>query len=166
MRRNASSIIIALVVVGLVAWVAVPNVLTARNRSLQKRTMADMRSIASAWEARATDTNSYSVKPGAAPCKWGCNLERGRVTLEELRAALVPTYIKALPPLDGWGNRWVFRIADVNATGAAQTYIIRSSGSDGSLDAGIDDYANERIVAFDQDIVFVNGTFTQFPEGT
>lgn len=156
MRRKAPGIILTLVVVGLFAFVAVPNFLLARNRSLQKRTMADMRSIASAWEALATHTNSYSVKP---------SFERGNVTLEELRAALVPTYIKTLPPQDGWGNRWVFRIANVDAKGAAQSYLIRSSGSDGSLDAGVDDDANKTIVSFEQDIVFRDGSFTQVPEG-
>jgi hypothetical protein len=55
-------------------FVAVPNLWRAKQRSAQKRTMADMRTIATAWEARATDTNTYAVAtaqsatPGAMVC--------------------------------------------------------------------------------------------------
>ena len=54
-------LLIVVAIIGILAAIAIPNLLTAMQRSRQKRTMADMRTIASAWEARATDVNQYSA---------------------------------------------------------------------------------------------------------
>src|SRR5438270_13990627 len=70
---NTAAILIAVVVgffaivavIGILAAIAIPNLLTAMQRSKQKRTMADMRTIATAWEARATDVNQI----GRASCR-------------------------------------------------------------------------------------------------
>ena len=48
-------LLIVVAIIGILAAIAIPNLLTAMQRSKQKRTMADMRTIATAWEARATD---------------------------------------------------------------------------------------------------------------
>lgn len=127
----------------LVAAVGTPNLITARQRSAQKRTMADIRSIATAWEARATDVNSYSVGGGA-------------VSYEALSHALVPKYIRTLPRRDGWGRPFDFAATD-------QQYTIRSRGRDDRVDASD---ANQATTSFDNDIVYSNGTFTRYPEGT
>src|SRR6266566_4466597 len=98
----------------LLAAIVAPNFITARQRSAQKRTMADMRSIATAWEARATEVSSYSVGPGA-------------VSYQALSAALVPKYIPTLPGRDGWGHPFDFAAGD-------QQYTIRSRGRDDRVD--------------------------------
>jgi type IV pilus assembly protein PilA len=54
-------LLIVVAIIGILAAIAIPNLLTAMQRSKQKRTMADMRSIATAWEARATDVNKYNA---------------------------------------------------------------------------------------------------------
>src|SRR5437763_1331013 len=54
-------LLIVVAIIGILAAIAIPNLLTAMQRSKQKRTMADMRTIATAWEARATDTNKYNA---------------------------------------------------------------------------------------------------------
>ena len=54
-------LLIVVAIIGILAAIAIPNLLTAMQRSKQKRTMADIRSIATAWEARATDMNNYSA---------------------------------------------------------------------------------------------------------
>jgi general secretion pathway protein G len=134
--------------VGFLAAIAVPNVLTARNRGRQKRTMADMRTIATAWEARATDLNSYSA--GAS-----------HVTPAQLASVLAPTYIKRLPRTDGWGTEFKFSTDDEIA-GQAQTYVIRSLGSDRQADAIAD--ARGETHSFTADVIYSNGSFTQYPE--
>ncbi|HMC21457.1 MAG TPA: prepilin-type N-terminal cleavage/methylation domain-containing protein, partial [Thermoanaerobaculia bacterium] len=45
-------LLIVVAIIGILAAIAIPNLLTAMQRSKQKRTMADMRTIATAWEAR------------------------------------------------------------------------------------------------------------------
>src|SRR4030095_4136755 len=54
-------LLIVVAIIGILAALAIPNLLTAMQRSKQKRTMADVRTIATAWEARATDLNKYNA---------------------------------------------------------------------------------------------------------
>src|SRR5688572_28259577 len=54
-----AAVIFILLIIGILAAIAIPNLLTAQERAKQKRTMADLRSIATACEAYATDTNRY-----------------------------------------------------------------------------------------------------------
>lgn len=147
-------------VVGL-SWVVVPNLIVARNRSSQKRTMADMRSIAAAWEARATDVNSYSVRHS----RLGRNphpLGEETVTPAELAEALEPKYIRHLPRVDGWGSEFRFAVSDYDDAGEAATYTIRSLGRDRRRDASPRPAGPTG--SFEADIVYSNGSFTQYPE--
>lgn len=64
MSKIVPAIAIA-VIVAFFSIMIIPNLLTARNRSRQKRTMADVRTIATALEARASDLNSYTIDPAA-----------------------------------------------------------------------------------------------------
>src|SRR5881394_1459541 len=60
-------LLIVVAIIGILAAIAIPNLLTAMQRSKQKRTMADMRTIATAWEARATDVNRYNAAGVTVP---------------------------------------------------------------------------------------------------
>ncbi len=145
-------LLIVVAIIGILAAIAIPNLLTAMQRSKQKRTMADMRTIATAWEARATDVNKYNAA-GAATVT---------VLIGEISGALAPTYIKLLPPKDGWTNPWIFT-ADYgfNTTNAAQEYEVESKCKDNSDDTNVAGATTN----FNDDIVFSNGVFTSYPEG-
>ncbi|MEK6371490.1 MAG: prepilin-type N-terminal cleavage/methylation domain-containing protein [Acidobacteriota bacterium] len=151
-------LLIVVAIIGILAAIAIPNLLTAMQRSKQKRTMADMRTIATAWEARATDINKYNAA-GAALV-----LPSGAVTTDNLILYLAPTYVKTFPQKDGWGNNWTFS-ADQSwgAATAAQQYIIISSGKNGG--AAETTEAGGATTNFDCDIIYGNGTFLQYPEG-
>ncbi len=144
-------LLIVVAIIGILAAIAIPNLLTAMQRSKQKRTMADMRTIATAWEARATDTNSYSA--AGATFTWPTSTVSG-VTLD---SKLSPTYIKSLPQKDGWGDVYGF-----GTTSNGQVYGIRSAGKDNVFGAAIVVGGTQ---AFDCDVVYSNGSFIQFPEG-
>lgn len=128
-------------------------------RAKQKRTMADMRSIATAWEARATDVNRYNaagVTAGLASSVSGTQLSGG----------LTPTYIKNLPQKDGWGKDYEFGADQAWGIGtqtAAQQYGIQSAGRDGAITAA--GSPTGATTNFDCDIVYQNGSFVQYPEG-
>src|SRR3954467_6425479 len=94
-------LLIVVAIIGILAAIAIPNLLTAMQRAKQKRTMADMRTIATAWEARATDVNKYNAA-GAITLP-GITLPNATMNI-----ILSPTYIKSLPPRDGWGNDWKY----------------------------------------------------------
>lgn len=151
-KSNTTAIIIGVVVgglflvaiVGIVAAIAIPNLLTAQHRSKQTRTMADIRSVATAAEAYATDNNKYPEANSVA----------------ELSAALSPTYIRTLPPLDGWGTPMKYeRLGDTG-------YAIGSAGADKTFEQdSLSAYTSKPISDFNSDLVFANGEFVQAPAG-
>ena len=149
-------LLIVVAIIGILAAIAIPNLLTAMQRSKQKRTMADMRTIATAWEARATDVNKYNAA-GTISAVTSCS-----ATVTGLSGALVPTYLKLLPPKDGWSNTFRFMAdQDFSSATAAQQYLIWSAGKDGSFETP----AGGATTKFDNDILFTNGVFVQYPEG-
>jgi type II secretion system protein G len=149
-------LLIVVAIIGILAAIAIPNLLTAMQRAKQKRTMADMRTIATAWEARATDVNKYNAA-GAGITLPSVTLPGGTMT-----TILSPTYVKSLPPKDGWGNDWKY-LSDVAFNGtAAQQYAIISFGRDGKVEGT---WAGASTTNFDCDIIYTQGGFAQYPEG-
>ena len=150
---NAAVIIIAVVVgglvviavIGILAAIAIPNLLTAMQRSKQKRTMADIRTIATAAEAYATDNNQYPQ------------------TLD----SLVPKYIKVVPKVDGWGHPFQFMCLP-DETGKCTGYALASGAKDGRMERELRESVAQPSGAttnFDCDIVYANGKFEEYPEG-
>ncbi len=144
-------LLIVVAIIGILAAIAIPNLLTAMQRSKQKRTMADIRSVATAWEARATDTNRYSATGYT-------NL--ANLDVAGLNTLLSPTYIRTFPQKDGWSVGWDF---GMDAATAAQTYQIVSYGKNGVADASTS--LAGPTTNFDCDIVYENGAFVVYPEG-
>jgi type II secretion system protein G len=148
-------LLIVVAIIGILASIVIPNLLTAVQRSKQKRTMADMRTIATAWEARATDVNRYNAA--------GITVPTAVVTDDNLTSFLSPTYIKTFPERDGWGTNW--GLAADQAWGSsvhAQRYVIISYGKDATTQSS---YSGGATTNFDCDIIYSNGAFVQYPEG-
>jgi len=138
------AIIVLVAMSGIIAAIAIPNFLNAVQRGKQKRTVSELRIIALACEAYATDYNAY---PKTQP-------------IEDLSKVLQPTYIKVLPLVDGWGHP--FRYQDLNSQG----YVVASTGKDGLLEyEDLGNYMrNTATRSFNNDIVFSNGGFVQYPD--
>jgi len=148
-------LLIVVAIIGILAAIAIPNLLTAMQRAKQKRTMADIRTIATSWEARATDVNKYNAA-GAI------TLPAVTLNHDTMTTILSPTYCKSLPPKDGWGNNFVYNAdQDFSAAVAAQTYSILSFGRDGLADARV----GQATTNFDCDIIYQQGGFSQYPDG-
>jgi type II secretion system protein G len=148
-------LLIVVAIIGILAAIAVPNLLSAMQRAKQKRTMADMRSIGAAWEARAVDMNRYNAAATVPTLAVD-------VTGSQLAGALTPTYIKQLPLKDGWNNPLLFSIDVAWATApVGKTYQIRSYGKDGLVDASL----GGQTTNFDCDLIYSEGHFEQYPEG-
>jgi type II secretion system protein G len=162
-------LLIVVAIIGILAAIAIPNLLTAMQRSKQKRTMADVRTIATAWEARATDTNKYNAA-GAITAITTCS---NTLAVGIVSGALSPTYIKLLPNKDGWGNALHFSVDQAWANAApAQNYLVWSGAKNATSDpasmTGFDATASSNGGAttnFNDDILFSNGVFLQYPEG-
>ncbi|MEA2415904.1 MAG: ral secretion pathway protein [Thermoanaerobaculia bacterium] len=143
-------LLIVVAIIGILAAIAIPNLLTAMQRAKQKRSMADMRTIATAWEARATDVNKYTAA--------GAFLPSNTVAQATMDTMLAPTYMKALVKNDGWGNPFIYATDTLG-----QTYSISSYGRDGA--AGTAPTATTTTTNFDCDIIYSQGQFLQYPEG-
>jgi type II secretion system protein G len=147
-------LLIVVAIIGILAAIAIPNLLTAMQRSRQKRTMADMRTIASAWEARATDVNQYS----AAGVTWPATGSEASA----LSGILSPTYIKNVPVYDGWSNP-----IQVGRNTQGSSYTIKSYGADKIDNTASTTSAASAITTqnFDCDIIYSDGSFVMYPEG-
>jgi type II secretion system protein G len=147
-------LLIVVAIIGIIVAIAIPNLLNAIQRAKQKRTMGDMRSAGTAAEAYAVDFNHY---PAAAGFTMPTNLTLGTATFgASLAGQVVPTYIRVLPMTDGWQSFFTYTAATDN-----QDYGIKSFGKDGT--AGTDSFTET--TDFNDDIIFVDGQFVQYPAG-
>jgi type II secretion system protein G len=142
-------------IIGVLSAIAIVNYMVALDKSKQKKTMADMKSVANAWEARATDRGAYSAAGASTDVFiWPAD----DLSYADMYALLHPTYIHPLVRRDGWGNDFQFAIQ--SSTGGASIYAIRSGGRDGIFEASYESKLTNR---FECDIVFSNGAFVVSP---
>jgi|ERR1051326_3662634 type II secretory pathway pseudopilin PulG len=154
--KRLLTVVALITVASFLGRVIVPNILSARSRSRQKRTLADIRAIATAWEARATDRNTYSIGKKISAASQ-------HVTTSALQAALSPTYIRWFPRTDPWGHEYQYTISDFDEAHGAGSYAIRALGSDGKADA-IGSAPAGATRSFTADVIYSNGSFLQYPE--
>ncbi|HEX9163484.1 MAG TPA: hypothetical protein VF980_17390, partial [Thermoanaerobaculia bacterium] len=91
------------------------------------------------------------------------------VTIGQLSAGLSPTYIKLLPNKDGWGNALRFQTDQAwGGASPAQNYLVWSAAKNGDSagTTGFEAAPNGGATTnFNDDIIFSNGVFLQYPEG-
>jgi type II secretion system protein G len=142
-------LLIVVAIIGILAAIAIPNLLNALQRARQKRSMMEMRNVATAWESRATDYNIYS----AAGVSW----PNATQSIAILAPSLEPTYMKSVPRYDGWATE--FRIG-----ATPNSYSIRSYGAD-RIPSEDNTNTPRTTNYYDCDIIFADGQFVQYPEG-
>jgi general secretion pathway protein G len=135
-------LLIVVAIIGIIAAVAIPNLMNALDKGKQKRTMSDMRAIATAVESYGVDHSKYPMSIAS----W--------TTLKPL---LNPFFIKDPPDLDGWSTVW-----DTTTDATGGSYTVSSLGKYGIADSRPGGTTND----FACDIVFVVGQFFQWPQGT
>ncbi len=137
-------LLIVVAIIGIVAAIAIPNLLTALQKGKQKATMGDIKSIGTAVESYITD---MSIAPE---------------TIDNSPAYLVPFHIKKMPPADGWGFAFQYARDAANF----DIYSVGSGGRDGVLDgwSSYGTYIVTSLAGFDLDIIFSNGSFVYGPK--
>ena len=132
-------LLIVVAIIGIIAAIAIPNLLNAIDRGKQKRTMADVRAIATAVEAFAVDHNAYPTAD----------------SVDDLARQISPNYIDTMPLRDGWAH-------PLQVQSSAEGYLIYSFGKDGT-GATCDDGETR---SFNDEICFADGDFVRYPAGT
>lgn len=166
MKRTAArqgftliEILIVVGIIGVLAAIAIWNYFVAIDRSKTKKTMEDMRTIAVAWEARATDRGMYNAA-GQSGGTFAWPPEP--VTASQLESILVPTYVRELSKQDAWGHGYEFAVDQpIGSANTASIYAIRASGKDGVFESS---YTPGVTTSFDCDIVYSNGSFIVRPK--
>ncbi len=158
-------LLIVVAIIGIIAAILIPNLLDALQKAKQKRTVADMRGVGTAWfswlldqvGAASAGANTYDFT-AALP-----NMLDGDGLLGTLYVSATMFYIQEVPNKDGWGNAYEYRYA-TNILGA-QVMGIHSGGRDGSEPE--EDYKMGPFVAtvYDEDIVWADGFFVHYPAG-
>jgi len=144
-------LLIVVAIIGIIAAIAIPNLLTALQKGKQKATMGDMKTIGGSIDAYITDWS------------WAPQVGDGLVTLMD-QPWFRPFYIKTFPNQDGWGTTFQW-----TNTAGTDTYSITSWGKDlatggpaGAPAYGIM-YDVTQLRDFGNDIVYSDGAFTFGP---
>lgn len=137
-------LLIVVAIIGIIAAIAIPNLLNAIDRGKQKRTMADIRSVGTAVESYSVDLNYYPNQAAEA------DLDGSAISIE-------PIYIKKCPARDGWQGALRYQ-SDTTE------YTIGSRAKNGSGNLTLVGTGGQT-TNFTDDIIFANGSFIQWPEG-
>jgi prepilin-type N-terminal cleavage/methylation domain-containing protein len=136
-------LLIVVAIIGIIAAIAIPNLLVALQKGKQKATMGDMKSIGNAIESYITD---WSIAP--------------QTDFATLTSAtyFVPFYIKILPDRDSWGTGFEY-------DHGTDLYSVISYGRDKTGPAVPTPllYDVTRLQDFNNDIYYSNGLFTAGP---
>jgi len=96
-------LLIVMALIGIISAFVVPQLITAFERSRQRRTLSDMRAIAGANGTYRVDFGDYATD----------------------LADLEPDFMSPVPPGDGWGYAWSYQSNGIS-------YSLTSSGRDGA----------------------------------
>lgn len=144
-------VLIVITVIGIVAAIAIPNLLTAIQKGKQKATMGDMKTLGTAIESYITDV---LMAPGGGTA----------TQVTALEVYLEPFYTKKLVTQDAWSEPFHY---ESGPPGVRQDlYSIISYGRDNlfsAIDPDNSNYLVTTLAGFKNDICFSNGTFTYVP---
>ena len=134
-------LLIVVAIIGIIAAIAIPGLTAAIQRARQKRTMVELRTVATAVSSYGTDFGYVPRVPSGV--------------VEDLTPYLTPTYLRTLPYLDGWRRAMLYHSEGLG-------YTVRSTGSDGLAQAGA---AMGATTSYGDDMIMVDGVFVQWPDG-
>ena len=152
-------LLIVVAIIGLIASILIPNLIDALQKTKQKRTMAEMRIVGTAWMSWLTD----QVGSGAAgqnQFNWGAMTTK---SYSALVTDLVPTYSESVPPVDGWKHPYQYGVS--LALEASAPIGIRSLGNNGVADGTTYTPGAFESTDYTQDIVWTGGFFVRWPAG-
>ena len=128
-------LLIVVAIIGIIAAIAVPNLLTAIQRSKRSRTVADIRAIGTALGSYQVDNNIFPI---------GATTNFADIAFTtELSDGMTTSYYEGASK-DAWGT-------DLYYSGDNDGYTLRSYGKDKTTNEDGE---------FNCDIVYINGSFT------
>jgi len=141
-------LLIVVAIIGIIAAIAIPNMLDALNRANQKRTIGDLKTIASGIQQFSSDFLGYpndqhtgALDPVNKTSLCGFNDPAGS-------NLFVPDLIQAWPNGDGWKNYYQYvgtapaadakKWPELNGEQVGRHFILASTAKDGQASVGTD----------------------------
>jgi prepilin-type N-terminal cleavage/methylation domain-containing protein len=135
-------LLIVCAVIGLIAAIAIPNLVNAIQRGRQARTMGDLRGLSTAVGMYQQDYAKFPIVSSLSPIS----------TIDDVLVAYMGGYNKT----DGWQRDFEYMSTD------GDDYTLVSYGLNGIADQP---WTMGPINYFDDDLVVLGGSFMQWPEG-
>jgi general secretion pathway protein G len=161
-KSKALLIVLVLVVVGLlgicligiIAAIAVPNFLAAKEKAKQSRAVLEVRAIGEAVEKYQIDNASCPDTGHQEGAYYSI------VDVSQLGPFLVPKYIATLPEKDPWNMAYSYGVSPDNSQ-----FVVISNGSDGV--SAIEKIPEEPVATscYEDEIIYENNDFIQKPGG-
>jgi type II secretion system protein G len=180
-------LLIVVAIIGIIAAIAIPNLLDAIERSRQKRSTGELKTIATGLQSFSTDFGGY---PFAALSNPSTQFVVANYADTGGSPVIVPDLIQAIPTGDGWGVAYQFQSGPVGVTtprlnvgNITEHFCLWSTGSDRSDAGGTGGAAGGVAIAtawnvtvpvrtgtleshcYQADIVWGDSSFLQAPEG-
>ena len=131
-------LLIVVAIIGIIAAIAVPNLLTAIQRSKRSRTVADMRAIGTALGSYQVDNNVFPVNTAGGATLFSIAFK----DVADLVNGMTVEYYEGASK-DAWGQNFYY-------SSDGQGYTLMSWGKDTNVNqAG----------TFDSNILYINGSF-------
>ncbi|MCP3963324.1 MAG: prepilin-type N-terminal cleavage/methylation domain-containing protein [bacterium] len=169
-RQQGFSIIelvLVVAIIGIIASILIPNLIDALHKAKQRRTMAELRLVGTAWMSWLTD--QAGAASAGANQTYAVDNHR-EVSYAELFGYLHPSdtffYMQGIPEYDAWGSSLTFYMNEDPRTdnqlllcAAARDNIPETC--DGSTDIPIGPFL---ATDFDQDIIWADGFLLRWPD--
>lgn len=160
-------LVLVVAVIGIVASVLIPNLIDAVHKAKQRRTMAELRLVGTAWMNWYTDQNGAAAAGAQQTYKVGTFVEH---SYEQIYGYLHPTdtffYMQEIPEKDPWGSDLHYYM-NSNTLSDNQLLLCALARDgvadlcDGSTDIPIGPFIS---TDFDQDIVWADGFLVRWPD--
>jgi type II secretion system protein G len=181
-------LLIVVAIIGIIAAIAIPNLLDAIERARQKRSVSDVRAMVIAMQEFRTDFSGYPY----STCNGDVVPNLSGLLDAKGATVIVPDLIQSVPRMDGWNTAYQY---SGGPDGAVQNgwlgkvvalhFCVFSLGSDRNPGGGTDGSASALVIApawcsdpqpavlpgtreshcYQSDIVWGDSSFEQSPDG-
>jgi type II secretion system protein G len=145
-------LLIVIAIIGIIAAIAIPNLMIALQRGKQKSTMTDIKAAGTGIMSYMVD---YSFCPQAA----------SYLGIDTAVLNFTPYYLQKLVSRDGWGGVWEYARGAVAAPDR-DLFTLGSGTRDGVFSgfAQLGEYDCQALADFNYDILYHNGIFVYGPK--
>jgi general secretion pathway protein G len=141
-------------VIGIIAAIAIPNLLDAIERSRQKRTMAEIQTVVAGIQSYRRDHETVPVIGQFQDEGWHF------VDAKELGKTLAPDFVQVVPAADGWGSPYRYGF-----TGDGKSFCLISGGGDRKINTEDPPTDFVSTHCYESDIVWLNDGSVRWPDG-